>query len=99
MTSEPASIDLTQRTAARVAGVMYPVAFACVVYANFAIRAPMFVNGDMAETMRRMVAGESSFRLSLTLDVIYCIGVTVVAAAFYVVLGPVNRFIALTAAV
>src|SRR6185369_12231211 len=91
-------IEASQRTAARVAAVAYLVPVAFVLVANFVLRAGLFVNGDLAETVRRIAAAEGRFRLSIAFDLVYCSGVVVLLAALYVVLGPVNRILALVAA-
>jgi hypothetical protein len=90
-------IDVSQRTAARVAGLAYLIPVAFVVYANFGIRGRLFVTGDMAETVRRIAAAAPLFRLSVAFDLVYCIGVVVLLSALYVVLSPVNRLLALLA--
>jgi hypothetical protein len=91
-------VDDTQRTAARVAALAYLLSLAAVVYAYFGLRAGLFVSDDMAESLRRIAAAESAFRLSVVLDVVYCIGVVVALTALYIVLRPVHRRLALLAA-
>jgi hypothetical protein len=90
-------IDVSQRSAARVAALAYLIPVAVVVYANFGMRGRLFVTGDMAETVRRIAAAEPLFRLSVAFDLVYCIGVVVLLSALYVVLAPVNRHLALLA--
>ena len=90
-------IDGSQRTAAKVAGLAYLIPVAFVVYANFGMRDPLFVTGDMAETIRRIAAHEALFRLSVAFDIVYCTGVVVLLSALYVVLAPVHRLVALVA--
>ncbi len=93
------TIDNSQRTAARVAALAYLIPVALIVYANFGLRGPLFVSGDMAETVRRIAANEGLFRLSVTLDVAYCAGAVVLLTALYVVLSPVSRHAALLATI
>lgn len=90
-------IDASQRTAAKVAGLAYLIPVAFVVYANFGMRGRLFVTGDMAETVRRIAAAAPLFRLSVAFDLVYSIGVIVLLTALYVVLGPVNRHLAILA--
>jgi len=90
-------IDVSQRSAARVAALAYLIPVAFVVYATFGMRGRLFVTGDMAETVRRIAAAEPLFRLSVAFDLVYCIGVVVLLSALYVVLAPVNRHLALLA--
>lgn len=95
MATRTIPIESGQRTAARVAAAAYLVPVAGVVYANFGLRGRLFVEGDMAETIRRVAAGEALFRLSVGLDLVYCIGAVALAAALYVVLSPVQRLLSL----
>lgn len=90
-------IDISQRNAAKVAAIACLISFPFVVYANFGLRGPLFVTGDIAETVRRIAAAAPVFRLSVALDIVYCTGVVVLLAALYVVLRPVNRYLALLA--
>jgi hypothetical protein len=90
-------VDVTQRTAAKVAGLAYLLPVVFVVYAYFGMRAPLTVRGDMAETIRRIAAAESLFRLSTTFNLVYCIGIVVLIGALYVVLSSVDRHLALLA--
>ena len=91
-------IDQAQRTAARVAGLAYLMATAIVVVSNFALRGGLQVAGDPGATMRNIAASERLFRLSLALDLSYCVSVVVVVGALYVVLKPINPQLALLAA-
>jgi hypothetical protein len=91
------SIDGSQRRAARIAALACLIPFALIVYANFGLRMPLFAGNDLAETMRRIGAAERAFRLSLLLEVLYAIGVVILATALFVVLGQVNRHLALLA--
>jgi Domain of unknown function (DUF4386) len=84
----------SQRSAAKVAAVAFLILFALVVYANFGLRAGVFVGGDMAETVRRVVERQAASRLSVVLDLGYASGMVVLLSALYVVLSPVNRYLA-----
>jgi hypothetical protein len=97
MADEPHVIDVSQRSAARVAALAYLIPVAFVVYATFGMRGRLLVAGDMAETVRRIAAAGPLFRLSVAFDLVYCIGVVVLLSALYVVLAPVNRHLALLA--
>jgi hypothetical protein len=95
--NQPKVIDISQRTAAKVAGLAYLIPLAFLVYANFGMRDPLYVGADMAETVRRIAAHEAQFRLSVVFDLVYCTGVVVLLSALYVVLAPVGRLMALVA--
>jgi hypothetical protein len=92
-------VNDSQRSAARVAALAYPISMAFVAYANFGLRGGLFVAGDSAETVRRIAAAEPLFRLSVAFDLVYAIGIIVLLTALYVVLSPVNRYLALLASV
>jgi len=93
------SVTDHQRSAAKIAALAFPISMACVVYANFGIRANFFVDGNLPETVRRVAAAESLFRLSVVFDVAHAIGFIVLLSALYVVLSPVNRYLALLASI
>jgi hypothetical protein len=97
MAERPNVIDGAQQSAARVAGLAYLISVAFVVYANFGMRGGLLVSGDVAETVRRISAAVPLFRLSVAFDVVYCVGTVVLLSALYVVLRPVNRYLALLA--
>src|SRR6266581_2384090 len=91
-------IDESQCKAARVAGFTCLFTMATVVFANFGIHERLIVAGNAAETARNIMAHERLFRISITCDLIYCVGLVVLLTALYVILKPVNRGLALLAA-
>ncbi len=91
------TIDPAQQTAAKVAGFAYLLTLASVVYVNFGIH-DRLISDNNAETARNILAHEQLFRIGITGDLIYCVGVVVLLAALYVILEPVNRGLALLAA-
>jgi hypothetical protein len=91
MADRALGVDEGQRTAARVAALAYLIPVAFVVYANFGMRDRLLVRNDMAETIRRVAASASAFRLSVAFDLVYCVGVVVLLAALYTLLRPVSR--------
>ena len=91
------TIDESQRKAAKVAGLAYLISFATVVYVNFGIHDHLLVENN-AETARNILAHETLFRIGIVGDLLYCAGVVVLLSAFYVILKPVSRGLALLAA-
>ena len=87
----------SQRSAARIAALAYPISMAFVATANFGLRGDLIVEGDVAETVRRIAAAQPLFRLSVVFDLVYPAGIIVLLTALYVVLSPVNRYLALLA--
>ena len=72
---------------------------AIVVFANFAIQDRLLVAGNVAETARNIVEHERLFRFGIACELIYGAGITVLLAALYVILEPVDRLLALIGAV
>ena len=92
------TVELAQQTAAKVAGVSSIIAMAIVVFANYGLLNPLIVPGNAAETARNIVAHERTLRIAVTCFLIYSASVVVLLAALYVILKPVNRGLALVAA-
>jgi Domain of unknown function (DUF4386) len=92
------TIDESQRTAARIAGIAFPISFATVVAVNFGIFARLIIRGNPAETARNILAHETLFRVGVAGDMVYCVSVVVLLTALYVILKPVSQNLALLAA-
>lgn len=99
------TVEESQRKAARAAGLAFLISFALLAYGEFGIRRslisgdPILGLVDAAETSSNILAQPSLFRLNIVLILSWCVGMTVVLAAFYVILRPFGRTIALVAAV
>jgi hypothetical protein len=91
-------IDERQRSAARVAGLAGLLTLPFVIFANFAVHERLIVAGKAAETARNILAHETLFRFGIACDLIYSAGLVVLVSALYVILKPVNRNLALLAA-
>src|SRR6266487_5152241 len=92
------TIDNSQRTAAKVAGVAGLLTFALVVFGNYVLLEPLIVPRNAVDTARNILAHETQFRVALTCFIAYGIGAIVLLTALYVVLAPVNRGLALAGA-
>lgn len=91
-------IDNSQRIAARIAGVSGLLAVVIVVVGNYLLLGPLVVAGNAAETARNIVAHQTQLRVALTCFLAYGVIVVVLLSALYVILKPVNRLLALIAA-
>ena len=91
------TISESQRTAARIAGLAFPISFFTVVAVNFGVFAGLIVDGNPAETARNILAHETLFRLGMAGNVVYCVGTIVLLTALYVILRPVSQNLALLA--
>jgi len=91
------TIDAAQRKAATVVGWAYLLALPPAIFAEFYVRAPLIVSGDAAQTARNIGAHERLFRLGTASNLTVFALDVVLIIALYVVLGPVNRSLALLA--
>lgn len=91
-------IDESQRRAARLIGIAYPLTFAIITGAFFRFYAPFVAWNDFAATAGKLMSHEHDFRLYNAAALIYGIGVVVLLTALYVVLRPISRSLALFAA-
>jgi hypothetical protein len=91
-------IDNSQRTAAKIAGWSYLLSFAAVVFANYALLGPLIIPRNAVETAQNILAHPTQFRVALTLFLTYSVGAVVLAAALYVILKPINHYLALLGA-
>jgi Domain of unknown function (DUF4386) len=92
------TIESSQRTAAKVAGVSLLFSMVIVVFANYGLLNPLIVRGNAAETARNIMAHETQFRVALTCFLTYSASVIVLLAALFVILKPVNQGLALVGA-
>jgi Domain of unknown function (DUF4386) len=92
------TIDHSQRTAAKVAGISLLFSMAIVVFANYVLLNPLIVPRNAVETARNIMAHETQFRVAATCFLTYSASVVVLLAALYVILKPVNQGLALVGA-
>jgi len=92
------TIDNSQRTAAKIAGVTGLLAVAIVVFGNYVLLSPLIVPRDAAETARNIIAHQTQARVALICFLLYSANVVVLLAALYVVLKPVGQILALIGA-
>jgi Domain of unknown function (DUF4386) len=92
------TINNSQRTAAKVAGVAGLLMFAIVVFGNFVLLGPRVVPRNAVDTARNILAHQTQFRAALTCFISYDIGAIVLSTALYVILAPINRGLALAGA-
>jgi hypothetical protein len=92
------AIEHSQQKAAKVAGFTFLFAIAIVVFSNFSINFRFIVPGDAAETARNIIANQTLFRINIVSNLIYLITVIIMFTSLYVILKPVNRSLAMIAA-
>jgi len=89
----------SQYKAARLAGLLYLIAMATGLFAEFYIRFPstLVVSGDVAKTASNIMANERLYRMGIANNIITFAIDVVLIWALYVLLRPVNRNLALLA--
>jgi len=92
------TVEISPLTWARVAGVAFIIMFIALMFAGFG-SSSLIVPGDAATTANNIMASEGLFRISIASYLIILILDVVLALAFYVVLKPVDKNLALLAAV
>jgi Domain of unknown function (DUF4386) len=92
------TIESSQRTAAKVAGVSLLFSIVIVVFANYVLLNPLIVRDNAAETARNIMAHKTQFRVALACFLTYSASVIVLLAALYVILRPVDQGLALVGA-
>ena len=92
------TIDNSQQTAAKIAGVTGLLAVVIVVFGNYVLLSPLIVPRDAAETARNIMAHQTQARAALVCFLLYSANVVVLLAALYVILRPVDRILALIGA-
>ena len=92
------AIDQSQSAAAKIAGLAGLLSLPFVLVANFGIYQRLTVAGDAAQTARNIIANEGVFRVAIACNLLYAAGLIVLVPAFYVILRPVDKNLALIAA-
>ena len=87
-----------QHTAAKIIGIIYPIQMATGIFGEVFVRGQLIARGDPTKTAENIMASEQLFRLSIAGDLITYILVMLLTWAFYVLLRPVNRHLALLGA-
>lgn len=87
-----------QHTAAKIIGIIYPIQMATGIFGEVFVRSQLIVRGDATRTAENIMASEQLFRFSIAGDLITYILVMVLTWALYVLLRPVNRYLALLGA-
>jgi Domain of unknown function (DUF4386) len=95
-TAHPA-ITPAQRTAAKVVGFLYVFQMATAIFGQSYVRDRLIVAGDATRTAQNIIADEGLFRLSIAGDLVTYTSVIVLIWAFYVLVRPVNKNLALLA--
>jgi hypothetical protein len=92
------AIEPAQHTATKVVGFLYLIQMATGIFGQSYVRDQLIVRGDATKTAQNIIGAERLFRLSIAGDLVTYTGVIVLIWAFYVLVRPVNKNLALLAA-
>ncbi|MBZ5506763.1 MAG: DUF4386 domain-containing protein [Acidobacteriia bacterium] len=90
-------IDESQRKAARIAGLMYPITIITANIVEHYVRGQLVIHGDAMQTAKNIAASAQLFRLGVASDLLTLVCDVILVVALYVVLKPINRNLALLA--
>ena len=91
-------MDRSQRVAARIFGITYLAGLVIITVVFTRFYAPYLVWGNGEETARHFIGHDSAIRVYLAGAFLHGLAMIVLLTALYVILGPVNRGVALFAA-
>ena len=84
---------------ARITGVLYLLIAVLAAFVHFYVPGKLIVSGDAATTASNIVASQGLFRMSIAVELVILLSEIVVSVLLYVLLKPVNKTLALVAAV
>lgn len=91
-------IEESERSATRVAGILYILTMLAANFTEFFVRGRLNVPGDALQTARNIAVSGQLFRIGIAGDLITLVGDVALAAALFMILKPINRNLALVAA-
>jgi Domain of unknown function (DUF4386) len=94
----PWNSGLSPKACARICGGLYLYIIVAGIFAELFVRGRFIVSGDAAATASNILGNESLFRVGFTGELLHLACDVGVAAILYVLLAPVDRVIALLAA-
>ena len=92
-------MERTPRRLARIAGILYLVIFVTAGFSEGAVRADLITYGDPAATAANLLDNSSLVRLSVVSDAVAFIADAIVSVLLYLILVPVSKPLAMSAAV
>ena len=85
----------TNKKTARMAGLIYLLYAVVSIFADVGVRSKLIVLGDAATTARNIMASAWQFRIGFVVDLVGALLFLLTAWALYVLLKPVNEYLAL----
>jgi len=95
---EADTLDISQRKAARIAGFTLIFAVILVIVANYSVNFRLIIPNSAAETAQNIIENNTLFRFNIFCNLLYITTLIVMFTSLYVVLEPVNKNLALSAA-
>jgi hypothetical protein len=92
------TIEISPQLYARTGGLFYLVITSTAMFAEGFVRGQIVVSGNAAATAANIMGSQTFFRAGLAADLVNCALDVAVAVILYVLLRPVNRNLALLAA-
>jgi hypothetical protein len=90
--------SVSERAAAKIAGVGYLAIFVLAIFANFFVRTAMIEQGDAAATVANIADSEGMFRAGLVSFLVIFVVDVVIAWGIYIVFRRVNNDVSLLSA-
>ena len=84
---------------ARIAGLLYLFIIVCGIYSEVFIRSELIINGDSSATVANIMNSKARFLSAFIADSIMLLSDVAIAVLFYILLKPVHKTLALSAAV
>ena len=91
------SLGISQRAAAKTVGFLYLFQMATAIFGQSYVRDKLIVHGDVTKTAANIIGAERLFRLSIAGDLVTYAAVILLVWAFYVLVRPVHKHLALLA--
>ncbi|MBN2227691.1 MAG: DUF4386 domain-containing protein [candidate division Zixibacteria bacterium] len=91
--------DISQRALARIAGFGYLIIIVAGIFAEFFVRSALIVPGDATATANNIMISGGLYRIGIAGDLVMLVCDAIVAWALYVLLKPINKNLALLAAI
>ncbi len=85
----------SQNKAARLAGLMFLITMTTSVLSLFYFRSSSVIFGNIGSDPGNVLASEGLFRIGIALDLITFSGIVLLPLSLYIVLKPVNKYLAL----
>jgi len=92
------ALETSPQTYARTGGILYLFIIVAALFGEAFVRGRLIVPGDAAATANNILGSETLFRVGLVGEMLTCVCDVALAMILYVLLRPVNRNLALLAA-